>query len=112
MSNCINSGINKIFVLTQFNSASLNRHIYRTYTGNGVSFGDGCVEVIKTCINMSVFRRRTTFKKGFFKKGASIKIGDMPLGFYLFRSALWSRNPKDTKSGFKVSATASLWKVT
>lgn len=45
MSNCINSGINKIFVLTQFNSASLNRHISRTYFGNGVSFGDGIVEV-------------------------------------------------------------------
>lgn len=46
MSNCINSGINKIFVLTQFNSASLNRHISRTYTGNGVSFGEGFVEVL------------------------------------------------------------------
>ncbi|KAL9663017.1 hypothetical protein QQ045_027854 [Rhodiola kirilowii] len=46
MSNCINSGINKIFVLTQFNSASLNRHISRTYFGNGVSFGDGFVEVL------------------------------------------------------------------
>ncbi|KAK6136576.1 hypothetical protein DH2020_029690 [Rehmannia glutinosa] len=46
MSNCINSGINKIFVLTQFNSASLNRHISRTYSGNGVSFGDGYVEVL------------------------------------------------------------------
>ncbi|KAK8700083.1 hypothetical protein V6N13_018487 [Hibiscus sabdariffa] len=46
MSNCINSGINKIFVLTQFNSASLNRHIARTYYGNGISFGDGFVEVL------------------------------------------------------------------
>ncbi|GAU22052.1 hypothetical protein TSUD_309560 [Trifolium subterraneum] len=46
MSNCINSGINKIFVLTQFNSASLNRHIARTYFGNGVNFGDGFVEVL------------------------------------------------------------------
>lgn len=46
MSNCINSGVNKIFVLTQFNSASLNRHISRTYFGNGVSFGDGFVEVL------------------------------------------------------------------
>ncbi|KAK9141785.1 hypothetical protein Syun_011185 [Stephania yunnanensis] len=47
MSNCINSGINKIFVLTQFNSASLNRHIARAYTfGNGVNFGDGFVEVL------------------------------------------------------------------
>nr|CAD1823931.1 unnamed protein product [Ananas comosus var. bracteatus] len=40
MSNCINSGINKIFIMTQFNSASLNRHIYRTYNfGNGINFG-------------------------------------------------------------------------
>ncbi|KAE9616506.1 putative glucose-1-phosphate adenylyltransferase [Lupinus albus] len=46
MSNCINSCINKIFVLTQFNSASLNRHISRTYFGNGINFGDGCVEVL------------------------------------------------------------------
>ncbi|KAK7409827.1 hypothetical protein VNO78_00166 [Psophocarpus tetragonolobus] len=46
MSNCLNSGINKIFVLTQFNSASLNRHIARTYFGNGINFGDGIVEVL------------------------------------------------------------------
>lgn len=47
MSNCINSGINKIYVLTQFNSTSLNRHLARTYTfGNGVNFGDGFVEVL------------------------------------------------------------------
>ncbi|OWM87236.1 hypothetical protein CDL15_Pgr019283 [Punica granatum] len=46
MSNCINSGINKICVLTQFNSASLNRHIARTYFGNGINFGDGFVEVL------------------------------------------------------------------
>ncbi|HYM94321.1 MAG TPA: glucose-1-phosphate adenylyltransferase [Chitinophagaceae bacterium] len=31
ISNCINSGITRIFVLTQFNSASLNRHIKNTY---------------------------------------------------------------------------------
>src|SRR5210317_2282354 len=31
ISNCINSGIRQIFVLTQFNSASLNRHIKNTY---------------------------------------------------------------------------------
>jgi glucose-1-phosphate adenylyltransferase len=27
VSNCINSGVNKIYCLTQFNSASLNRHL-------------------------------------------------------------------------------------
>jgi glucose-1-phosphate adenylyltransferase len=31
VSNCINSDISRIFVLTQFNSASLNRHIGRAY---------------------------------------------------------------------------------
>lgn len=31
ISNCINSEINRMFVLTQFNSASLNKHIKNTY---------------------------------------------------------------------------------
>jgi glucose-1-phosphate adenylyltransferase len=31
ISNCLNSGIDRMFVLTQFNSASLNRHIKNTY---------------------------------------------------------------------------------
>jgi glucose-1-phosphate adenylyltransferase len=44
VSNCINSEINKIYVLTQFNSASLNRHISRTYAFSG--FTDGFVEVL------------------------------------------------------------------
>jgi len=46
MSNCINSGINKVYILTQFNSQSLNRHLSRAYDcTNGVAFGDGFVEV-------------------------------------------------------------------
>ncbi|MDJ0620797.1 MAG: glucose-1-phosphate adenylyltransferase [Calothrix sp. MO_192.B10] len=44
VSNCINSEIFKIYVLTQFNSASLNRHIARTY--NFSSFTEGFVEVL------------------------------------------------------------------
>lgn len=44
VSNCINSEIFKIYVLTQFNSASLNRHIARTYSFSG--FNDGFVEVL------------------------------------------------------------------
>ncbi|TKC65494.1 glucose-1-phosphate adenylyltransferase [Pedobacter hiemivivus] len=31
ISNCLNSGIQRMFVLTQFNSASLNKHIKNTY---------------------------------------------------------------------------------
>lgn len=48
MSNCINSGISKIYILTQFNSMSLNRHLARAYNmGSGVRFGgDGFVEVL------------------------------------------------------------------
>lgn len=44
VSNCINSGILKIYVLTQFNSTSLNRHIARAY--NFSVFSDGFVEVL------------------------------------------------------------------
>lgn len=44
VSNCINSEIYKIYVLTQFNSASLNRHIARTYNFSG--FTEGFVEVL------------------------------------------------------------------
>jgi len=40
ISNCINSGIEKMYVLTQFNSASLNRHIGRTYNLNGLLVKD------------------------------------------------------------------------
>ncbi|PSB04058.1 glucose-1-phosphate adenylyltransferase [Merismopedia glauca] len=44
VSNCINSEIYKIYVLTQYNSASLNRHIAQTYSFAG--FTDGFVEVL------------------------------------------------------------------
>ena len=44
VSNCINSGITQIFVLTQYNSASLNRHISRTYRFS--SFSTGFVEIL------------------------------------------------------------------
>ncbi|GBF48925.1 glucose-1-phosphate adenylyltransferase [Leptospira ryugenii] len=36
ISNSLNSGFEKIFVLTQFNSYSLNRHVHRTYASNAV----------------------------------------------------------------------------
>ncbi|XP_030528142.2 LOW QUALITY PROTEIN: inactive glucose-1-phosphate adenylyltransferase small subunit 2, chloroplastic [Rhodamnia argentea] len=45
VSNCINSGINKIYALTQFNSTSLNSHLSRAYSGAGLG-KDGFVEVI------------------------------------------------------------------
>jgi glucose-1-phosphate adenylyltransferase len=39
ISNCLHSDIRKIFVLTQFNSASLNRHIKNTYQFDLFSMG-------------------------------------------------------------------------
>ena len=39
ISNCLNSGLNRIFVLTQFNSASLNRHIQNAYRFDQFSRG-------------------------------------------------------------------------
>jgi glucose-1-phosphate adenylyltransferase len=46
ISNCINSEIQRIYVLTQFNSASLNRHLARTYAVVGAGFSQGFVEVL------------------------------------------------------------------
>src|SRR5436853_37881 len=46
ISNCINSEIQRIYVLPQFNSASLNRHIARTYHLAGAGFTQGFVEVL------------------------------------------------------------------
>jgi glucose-1-phosphate adenylyltransferase len=39
ISNCINSGLDRIFVVTQFNSASLNKHIARSYVFDRFSGG-------------------------------------------------------------------------
>lgn len=43
ISNCVNSGIYKIAVLTQFNSVSLHRHITQTYNFDG--FHGGWVQI-------------------------------------------------------------------
>ncbi|KVI10577.1 ADP-glucose pyrophosphorylase, conserved site-containing protein [Cynara cardunculus var. scolymus] len=45
VSNCLNSNVSKIYVLTQFNSASLNRHLSRAYASNmGGYKNEGFVE--------------------------------------------------------------------
>ncbi len=44
LSNCINSGLNRIYVLTQFNSVSLHRHIRSTYVFD--PFNRGFVEIL------------------------------------------------------------------
>lgn len=44
ISNCLNSGFNRIYVLTQYLSVSLHRHIAHTYKFD--AFGDGFVEIL------------------------------------------------------------------
>ncbi|MDR0476306.1 MAG: glucose-1-phosphate adenylyltransferase [Treponema sp.] len=44
ISNCINANLKKIYILTQFNSASLHLHISQTY--NFDSFSKGFVEIL------------------------------------------------------------------
>src|SRR5216110_2216572 len=44
ISNCINSDIRQIYVLTQFNSASLHRHIHQSYAFD--RFSRGFVEIL------------------------------------------------------------------
>ena len=44
ISNCINSGLRRIYVLTQFNSASLHRHISQSYKFD--HFTGGFVEIL------------------------------------------------------------------
>src|SRR5471030_1614576 len=44
ISNCLNSGLKRIFLLTQFNSSSLHRHIQQSYHFD--EFSDGFVEIM------------------------------------------------------------------
>ncbi len=44
ISNCLNSGLNRIYLLTQFNSVSLHRHIRQTYSFD--TFDGGFVEIL------------------------------------------------------------------
>jgi len=44
ISNCINSGLRRIYLLTQFNSASLHRHISQSYKFD--QFAGGFVEIL------------------------------------------------------------------
>src|SRR5262245_5693932 len=44
ISNCLNSGLNRMYLLTQFNSTSLHRHIAQTY--NFDRFSRGFIEIL------------------------------------------------------------------
>ena len=44
ISNCLNSGIKRMYVMTMFNSASLNKHIKNTYHFD--MFSNGFVDIM------------------------------------------------------------------
>jgi glucose-1-phosphate adenylyltransferase len=44
ISNCLNSGLNRIFLLTQFNTASLHKHVHESYKFD--PFGRGFVDIL------------------------------------------------------------------
>jgi glucose-1-phosphate adenylyltransferase len=46
VSHCINSGLERVFILTQFNTASLHRHITRTYRFGGLS--NASIDILPT----------------------------------------------------------------
>ncbi len=44
ISNCLNSGLEKIYIVTQYNSVSLHRHILQTYKFD--TFSSGWVQIL------------------------------------------------------------------
>jgi len=57
ISNCINSGLRRIYLLTQFNSASLHRHISQSYKFD--HFSGGFVEILAAAPIIEDFQRQT-----------------------------------------------------
>ncbi len=68
ISNCINSGLNRIFVVTQYNSASLNRHIARSYVFD--RFRGGFVTVLAA--------EQTPFSKSWYQGTADAVRQSLP----------------------------------
>ncbi|MDZ7725487.1 MAG: glucose-1-phosphate adenylyltransferase [candidate division KSB1 bacterium] len=88
ISNCINSGIQKIFVLTQFNSASLNRHINLAYQFGHLS--DGFVEVLaaqQTPENQDWFQGTADAVRQCLRQIEEFKVTDLLIlsGDHLYR---------------------------
>jgi glucose-1-phosphate adenylyltransferase len=60
LSNCLNSGINQIYVLTQFQSVSLHRHIRGTYRFD--NFSGGFVEILAAQQTMEADEQRDWYQ--------------------------------------------------
>lgn len=88
ISNCLNSGIKKIYVLTQFLSASLHRHIYQTYKFD--LFSGGFVHILaaeQTARGMDWYEGTADAVRKQFPHLASARVEDILVlsGDHLYR---------------------------
>lgn len=108
VSNCINSDIYKIYVLTQFNSASLNRHISRTY--NFSAFNEGFVEILaaqQTPENPNWFQGTADAVRQYLWLFQDAKISEYLIlsGDHLYRMdySLFIQHHRDTNADITIS---------
>lgn len=92
ISNCLNSGIDRIFLLTQFNSASLNRHVSTTYRFD--NFTKGYVEILpaeQTDQSMEWYQGTADAVRKQFHRFAQTGAEDVVIlsGDHLYRMDIW-----------------------
>lgn len=110
VSNCINSDIVKIYVLTQFNSASLNRHVVRTYNFSG--FSDGFVDILaaeQTPENKHWFQGTADAVRQSYRHFTEWEVDEYLIlaGDHLYRMSYreFVARHREAKADFTVSAT-------
>lgn len=109
ISNCIHSGLNRIYVLTQFNSMSLHQHILNSYKFD--TFGGGFVEILAAQQTMDnegwyqgtadAVRRNLTFIDRADTDLVLILSGDQ---LYRMDFAAMIRNHQETKADVSIAA--------
>jgi glucose-1-phosphate adenylyltransferase len=92
ISNCLNSGIDRIFLLTQFNSSSLNRHVSTTYRFD--NFTKGFVEILpaeQTDTSTEWYQGTADAVRKQFYRIASTGADDVVIlsGDHLYRMDIW-----------------------
>ena len=92
ISNCLNSGIDRIFLLTQFNSSSLNRHVSTTYRFD--NFTKGFVEILpaeQTDVSTEWYQGTADAVRKQFYRIASTGADDVVIlsGDHLYRMDIW-----------------------
>jgi glucose-1-phosphate adenylyltransferase len=132
VSNCLNSGLNKIFILTQFNSESLNTHIRRAYKMD--DFSRGFVEILaaeQSMDNTDWFQGTCDAVRKCLKHFTDPKIKEILIlsGDHLyitdFRKIIWAKQrngrditvvckpmPRSTAGQFGIMETDSQGKIT